>query len=139
MGDDPSCIGSTNWVKLIFVCVTVLILSVQEVSKAGLHLLFNWHILNPTLFIFPAHKYNLPQILNRVTHGLLQFAYPELHFLCYSQINSSFWACVSLPFYLGQQYVYAERKREREWRKGGTWKNVDFSQWSLAYHIDVKI
>lgn len=40
MGDDPGCTGSTNWVKLSCVSVTVLILSVQEVFKAGLHLLF---------------------------------------------------------------------------------------------------
>ena len=84
MGDDPGQDGLTKWAELSFVSVTGLILSAQEVFKAGLHLLFiltdsNW--TTPQLFTFPVHKYNLPQTLNGLTCSLLQFACLELQFL----------------------------------------------------------
>lgn len=40
MGDDLGYTGSMNWAKLSFVCVPGLILSTQEIFKAGLHLAF---------------------------------------------------------------------------------------------------
>lgn len=50
------------------------------IFKAGLHvcliLIDFW--LNVLLFTFPAHKYNLPQILNALAYSLYQIAIPLL-------------------------------------------------------------
>lgn len=58
--------------------------------------------MNCSFFTFPAYKYNLSQTLIGLTYSLLQFICSELQFLGHSQMNSSFWAYLSLSPYLGQ-------------------------------------
>lgn len=45
-------------------------------------------------------KADLPYFFG-VDCSFLQFAHLKLQFLCYSQINSSFWTILGLPLYLG--------------------------------------
>ena len=105
-GDDSGLTGLTKWAELSFVCMTGLILSPRRVFKAGLLLFLILTDPVTLLSLLPAYRYSLPQILNGLACSVLQFACPELRVLSYSLVNSCFWACLSLPLYLGQQFIY---------------------------------
>lgn len=80
----------------------------------------NWPSLTSSLFTYlpinTAHRN--PQWL---TYSLLQFLFSESQFLCYSQVNSSFWQFstgLSLPLYLGWHWDFTlEKYRENKKRK----------------------
>ena len=61
--------------------MTGLGLSAPKIFKAGLCVVLILTDSNWPFFLFPAHKYNLPQTLNRLACGLLPLACPEKQLL----------------------------------------------------------